>query len=451
MAASSLIIAATMAGCSGASVSNRVDAHASNIGKMAEAQAQEAEKALSRKDAARAVAAAEAAVAAEPKNAGYRSVLGRSYLADGRYASARTAFEDALTLGGGDSRTIVNLALVRAAQGDFTQAQDVLSAHMDKLSAADYGLAMALSGNAHEAIRLLSQAIHDPGATSKERQNLAYAHALAGEWVEARQMASLDLAPAEAVKRVAYWAQMAQPGAETARVAAMIGVPVREDDAGLPARLALNAAGQDAVRLADGDTAGTGVTDGDKALLAAVADEKHSASPLPSLYGPSSDAPVVMPAALPAQKAGPKKAPAKITKLALPELDRAQVKASKAVVTNPAGAGKSSKWVVQLGAFSTQQAAQISHKQQIKRNSALTAYQAVNSKVQVGGKTHYRLALAGFGSQAEAQKLCASIKAQRGSCFVRQSGAEAPAAQWVNKAGSGGGKASANKQRVALR
>ncbi|MEO8723118.1 MAG: SPOR domain-containing protein, partial [Sphingobium sp.] len=202
LAASSMIVAATMVGCSGAALQSHAGLASSKAEKSGAANVQAAEKALAARDAVRAVASAEAAVASDTENASYRAILGRAYLLSGRFQSAESALADAMTLGNRDPRTIVNLALVKTALGNNTQAHDLLAAQMDVLPAADYGLAMAMAGDTNEAIRVLGQAIHDPAAGVRERQNLAYSYALAGRWNEARQMAQMDMAPLAAAQRV---------------------------------------------------------------------------------------------------------------------------------------------------------------------------------------------------------------------------------------------------------
>ncbi|OYW88197.1 MAG: hypothetical protein B7Z20_03135, partial [Sphingobium sp. 32-64-5] len=382
IAASSLIIAGTMAGCSGAGLADRVASGSDRLARMADAQAQQAEKALDRRDAGRAIAIAEAAVAADPDNAAFRTLLGRSYLLGGRYDSARTAFEDALTLGSTDPRAIVNLALARTARGDMNGARNVLSTHIGQLSAADYGLAMAMAGDPDEAIRILSQAIHDPAATAKERQNLAYAYALSGRWIEARQMATLDLPPLDAVKRVAGWAQTAQPGTESARVIAMIGVAPRGDDAGLPVRLALRSKEDAAVQLA---AAAPAATPGDSAALSmiAAAQEKDvSQAPMPAPFvqpepaqvemaarepepapiapvAQAISAPAPIPAPAPIAAPTPVAAPSApmLRARAVPVLRMAIPPAKPVRAWNPVDPAHGSNWVVQLGAFATPQAA----------------------------------------------------------------------------------------------
>ena len=64
----------------------------------------------------------------------------------------------------------------------------------------NYGLALALAGRAAEAIAVLEAAAREQGADATVRQNLALAHALAGDWTEARTIAAQDV-PAEPARR----------------------------------------------------------------------------------------------------------------------------------------------------------------------------------------------------------------------------------------------------------
>lgn len=428
VAASSLIIACTMAGCSGAGLADRIASSSERMARMADAQAQEAEKALGRRDAGRAIETAEAAVAADPDNAAFRTLLGRAYLLGGRYDSARTAFEDALTLGSTDSRAIVNLALARTARGDADGARDLLSSRIAGLSAADYGLAMAMAGDPEEAIRILSQAIHDPAATARERQNLAYAYALSGRWLEARQMAALDLSPLDATRRVAGWAQAAQPGAESARVIAMIGVAPRGDDAGLPVRLALAPKPDATVQMA---AAASETPDRSAALsmIAAAQEQDVSQAPMPAPFQQAEavESPVY-PEAPPQVETPP--APLMRAK-AVPVLRTAIPAARPVHAWSPVDASRGSAWVVQLGAFSSQQAAEAGRARYLSGYAGLQAFPIVDSTISINGRSFHRVAVAGFGDRAGADRLCASIKARGGVCFVRMGGSEAAPERWA--------------------
>lgn len=446
LAASSLIVATSMVGCTGQALHTQAGASAGKLTTMADAQARDAEKALAAKDAAKAIQIAEAAVAASPDKADYRTLLGRAYLMDGRFASARTTFEDAMTLGATDGRSIVNLALIHVAQGDRAAAQRLLNERVDQLTAADYGLAMAMAGNPDEAIRVLSQAIHAPTAGAKERQNLAYAYALSGQWTEARQVASLDLAPVDAAKRVLGWAQSAEPGAESQRVIAMMGVAPRADDAGLPVRLALGANQSASAQLAEAAPA----TD---FIPMPIADEPASAPTLaPALTGASEDerqaiVPEFIPAprkpirvavtapqalAAPAQAASGQTPLSPLLRTTPTLMMKGNIPGARTVALwQPVDAAKGSTWLVQLGAFSSPQSARAGWTQAVRGNERLGLFPQVITQANVNGRNFHRVAIAGFGDRAGAVRLCDSVRAQGGSCFVRMGGPEAAPIRWA--------------------
>ena len=203
----------------------------------ASAFAAKARQALAKRDA-RAVDYAEAAVRLAPEDAGNRALLGQIYLMAGRFASARDALRDALTLAPNDARSALALSLAQIAAGDWSGARETIAAHEGLIPAADRGLAIALAGDPGAAVALLSAAAREPGADAKTRQNLALALALAGNWPQARAIASLDVAPQELDARIAQWAQFARPQGAADQVASLLGVtPVV--DAGMPATLAL--------------------------------------------------------------------------------------------------------------------------------------------------------------------------------------------------------------------
>jgi len=458
IAASSLIIATTMVGCSGAALNSRSGISAGKMERMADAQASAAEKAIAKGNAGQAIQIAEAAVAASPQDSGYRTLLGRAYLLGGRFDSARTAFQDSLTLGSRNVRTIVNLALIHTAQGRSEQARMILADHADALPAADYGLAMAMAGDPDEAVRVLSQAIHDPAATAKERQNLAYSYALAGRWVEAKQMASVDLPPDQAALRVLGWAQLAQPGGESRRVIAMMGVNPRADDTGLPARLALiqPAPQQAPVQMAEAEPAPAPVPAATwpiKTITEAV-EEIPADIPAPVEFAAADPAPAMVPATASAPEPAPqpealKQQPkeqdvspyftAKPAMLANTDIP-APKRAAKWQPVNP---DNGSAWVVQLGAFSTQDAAPGELVLYTRRNAVLSQFPPVHSTAVVKGREFHRVAVAGFGGRGDANEFCGSIRARGGKCFVRLGGPEAAPSIWA--------QALKKPQRIAMR
>ena len=225
----------------------------SGMGKMAEAapqspgtsasaakSAEKAREALEAGKASKAVTMAEAAVAAAPRDAGYRALLGQAYLGDGRFASATTALSDAMELGAKDGNTIIALTLAHIAQGKNDVAADLLKRHFDAIPASDLGLALALAGDTNSAIYVLTEAARAENADARTRQNLALAFALSGRWAQARVLASQDLSLDKIEARMAEWSKLAEQPDARIRVASLIGTSA-QNDAGMPVRLALGA------------------------------------------------------------------------------------------------------------------------------------------------------------------------------------------------------------------
>src|SRR3546814_2333397 len=95
IAGSSLILGGTIAGCASTAPGTHTASASDNDGAQ---YAAAAAKALSQDKDGKAIVAAEEAVAANPQDGAYRSLLGQAYLSGGRFASAETSFEDALSL-----------------------------------------------------------------------------------------------------------------------------------------------------------------------------------------------------------------------------------------------------------------------------------------------------------------------------------------------------------------
>ncbi|MEJ7933751.1 SPOR domain-containing protein [Sphingobium sp. AN558] len=440
-AVASLLVATTMVGCNGAAF--RPNTAAVVPEKEAHKLAARAEKALAARDAAGAVDAAEAAVRAAPDNAAYRQILGRAYVAGGRFASAETSLTDAMTLGNGDSRTIISLALVQVGLGKNDAARALLAANMDKVPAADYGLALAMAGDAEEGVRILSEAIHDPSASARTRQNLAYAYALAGRWKDARVLAGEDLDPLAANQRIAQWAMMADPALAPQRVAVLMGVTIDAADAGMPAALALAPSGS-AVALAEAGPAippappidATYTASGPQTVVA------DPAPPIaPAITETAAPVPVIRASERPVRSAAASKTrPDFITEGRGAKPARALVIAP--VATKPAAriqqvalirpvTGNASNWVVQLGAYESAAIAKEKWMSMARVNGTLAGFPVLTSQVTVKGKPFHRLAISGFSSRADAATLCHSVQAQRGKCFVRESAPGATPQRWA--------------------
>lgn len=93
------------------------------------------------------------------------------------------------------------------------------------------------------------------------------------------------------------------------------------------------------------------------------------------------------------------------------------------------------RFVVQLGAFSNSENAQRAWSQ-AERRFGLGGSQPFTTTIDQGGRTLHRVSVAGFASQADATRLCGSIKAKGGACFVRAAAGDA-LASWAPRSNSG--------------
>ncbi|GAA0284337.1 hypothetical protein GCM10009127_27270 [Alteraurantiacibacter aestuarii] len=212
---------------------------ATNPAPRADISAAAAQEAMAEGRSDRAIRLAEEAVQADPRNAAYRTMLGTAYLDAGRFASAQTSFNDAMSLGDNSPRTALSLSLALTAQAKYEEAAALLNDWEGEIGTSDLGLALALAGQPQRGIHLLSNAIRGGENTVKMRQNLAYAYAMAGRWREARLMAAQDVPADQLGDRMAYWAEMASPLAHEHRIAGLLGVPADVRDQGQPVQLAL--------------------------------------------------------------------------------------------------------------------------------------------------------------------------------------------------------------------
>jgi cell division septation protein DedD/Flp pilus assembly protein TadD len=435
---SSLLVATTMVGCNGAAYKLRSSSAAVAKGdKDAAKFAATADKALGARDFDRALESAEGAVALAPQDASYRQLLGRAYVANGRFASAETALTDAMTLGNSDARTIISLALVKVGLGKNDEARSLLNAHTDTLPAADYGLAIAMAGDAVEGVRILSAAIHDESSTARTRQNLAYAYALAGRWKDARVMAGEDLSPLAAAQRVSQWAMMADPAMGSQRVATLMGVSINGADAGQPVALALAPVATDTPQAfvdAASDVPPPPAIDATGMVEVAVV---KSAS-IPAAFS-EAPAPVIQAERSPVRTAATdfviehkgKRVAAKPVKASTAVAIAAAPVARMQKVAFLKPADKASNWVVQLGAYDNAAIAKERWVSMATVNNNLAAFPVLTSSATVKGKTFQRLAVGGFAGRADAMTMCKAIQANKGQCFVREGAPGATPQRWA--------------------
>lgn len=446
--------------------------------------ADQASEALERGRVSRAITFAENAVAMAPRDAAYRSLLGQTYLAAGRFASAQQSFEAAVTLGAVDSRTIVGQALSLIATDRQADALAILDANATTLPASDYGLALALAGQPQRGALILTDVVRAGGATPRDRQNLALAFALSSRWLEARLIAGQDLPAGQVADRMTHWATLVQADRPAVRIAGLLGTEVVTDD-GMPVRLALNATPAPALAASDDpaplalyappapeDTAelvaaamGDAPQDEPAADFAAVdlpaSDVAPVATPveLASAAAPVESAPVAMtttvngityvsnpviqplrsmvamvaplandappPVAAAAPDAGPApRRPVRVAGTNVPPRPAAAPAPAASPAPRPAapsGPVRTTGWSVQLGAFENLAVAQERWASISRRHAAtLASRDGISTSATVNGRTVFRLSATGFDSRAAATAACTAVRQAGGDCFVRQ-------------------------------
>ena len=462
-AASTLVLGLTMVACRSDSAMVRPNpASAARFDQQAQRLNGEARQAIQRGELAGALDMMERAVELSPRDAGYRLLLADIYLKSGRFEAAAATFADVLELDPNNSRAALAFSLSQIALGRPQVALGQLESLHGRASAADLGLAYALAGLPERAIELLEPEARSLGATPRIRQNLALSYALAGDWQRARSVAAQDVSPAELGARMEQWASMANPSGETNRVAQLLGVtPVA--DPGQPVRLALTPAAPAPVQVPAEPVAVA------EAAPEIAPPEPQTFEPVQFAQAAIADQPVapMFPVALPASEVAPEPAQEAATAsesepqalpvetavhyaaaaqsllrpepAALPVVSETRAPAPvferprprpEAATTRRVGNGR---FVVQLGAYSTERNAErgwIS----AERRFGLADETPGTATFGHNGRTLHRVSVVGFTTHADASRMCRSVRARGGACFVRGNAGDAPV-RWAARYG----------------
>ncbi|MEO6359318.1 MAG: tetratricopeptide repeat protein [Sphingomicrobium sp.] len=430
-AVSAIALASMLAGCAAPgtvrSAANR------NVDQSKMGFASRALMAMNASDFAAAVGYAEQAVEKSPDDVSVRALLANSYFAAGRFASAETAYRDALKFDENQPKLLLKLVLVEIAQGKRGEALTFLAAARPILDPADYGLALALAGQAAEGIAVLDAAARVRGADARVRQNLALSHAMAGDWSSARTIAAQDVPADQLDQRIQDWMRLSNPSRPSDQIAALTGVTPAAADPGQPVRLALR-------------TSNTAVAAAvaQPALPVPVAQAVAQPSVQLAQAVPAFATPVIAPAAAstiaaedepfvevpPARAArliAPRIKAAAVTPVAKAPLRAAAYVPRKAPIHQASyrAAGKSTA-VLQLGAYGSPQRVAAAWDSAARRYTALRAYMPVSARFQSAKGIFYRLSVKGFHSPDQAKNLCISLRRSGGSCFVRSVAGDAP-------------------------
>ncbi|HKT84481.1 MAG TPA: SPOR domain-containing protein [Novosphingobium sp.] len=378
----------------------------------------QAARSLSDADGDAGVARAEQRVARSPDSASARAELAQAYLAAGRFGSAATTFEDVAALGGDNARIGLGMALAYAGLGRDDEAFAVLGRWRGQLPASDFGLAVALAGQPAMGIAVLTDAVRGGDDNAKTRQNLAYAYALAGQWTQARLIASQDVPADQLDARLAEWAAKARPEASRERVAGLIGAPMRGDP-GQPAALALGGR-DDGVRLAAAETVaparelppvmfGQSTDNGFEPAAQALAPE------------PAAGEALAVVAEEPAPRASAKFVATPVIQQAVRNESTFQASFDRMATTRSAQSAKprpaAQTHLVQLGSFTTREGAQRAWAIFVKRDPALKSHVMRISEADVNGRRYYRVSAEGF-NRTSALSMCAAVKRRGEGCLA---------------------------------
>lgn len=390
----------------------------------ADLSASKAQQALQNGRGSQAVSHAEAAVLADPHNASYRAMLGAAYMEEGRFQSAATSFQDALTLGDTAPKTALSLALAQIASGDNRRAIGTLDQWQDGIDPADLGLALALAGETRRGADVLAAQLRGGNNTPKVRQNLAYSYALLGDWRAARLMAAEDVPADQLDARLSEWAAVAKPEDHHARVAALLSVPV-VGDSGQPAALALgNNPGT--TGLAMEAARELPATSGE---LPAVMTDAAPASGYPLPVAPRAAAPASDFANAFAEPAPVETVTTPVVQPVRPSTTATPRRSGRAVAVAPAAepaavaerqpvaVGGAGTHLIQLGSFSSEASAKRAWGIYAKRYPQLSAHDMVITKAVVRGKTYWRVSAAGF-ERASASSMCSTVKQGGQGCIA---------------------------------
>lgn len=426
-AAASLIALATACAGPGSSGPRSASIFGDKVDTANIGLATRAQLALAANDVATAIPLAERAVERSPNDAGFRALLGNCYLAAGRFASAEAAYHDSLSLVATQPQLILKLALMLTAQGKSGEAVRLLAEAQSIIDPADLGLALALAGDAPAALQVLDPAARATGADARTRQNLALAHAFAGNWEQARVIAAQDIPADQVDARMTQWMALAKPARASDQVAAFIGVQPAASDPGQPVRLALNKVDANA-RQAEAAAVPAPVAAPEPVAIAAV---EPAPAPIAEPVAEPVAIAAIEPAPAPEVALEPVRVAAAPIRIARPALSPAAVRLSDTVASLrrnaslPLRSGRS-RAVVQLGAYKSSGRVAVAWGKVAAKHAHLRAYTPVSARFAGAQGIVYRLSVKGFASEREALGLCNSLKRAGSSCFVRAVSGDAP-------------------------
>jgi Flp pilus assembly protein TadD len=348
-----------------------------------------------------------------------------------------------------NGRTRQNLALAYALAGDWTRArtvaaQDVSPAELNQrlqgwaAMARPAGQSVAVANllgvtpveDAGQPVRLalnasaapVAYAEAAPASDANAPDMFAEADASAPVEVAAVEAPAAEAAPAEVIRYAEAPVVVAPAPAPVAEPA-----PVRFAAAPAPAPApAAEPAGNWWPAPAESAPAPAPVQFASAEPAPAAADEAPAPAAVVAVL--SAPSPVLNRTVAPALTARPVYRQAPINRAAA-----VSARLPRSAVSAASGNGN---FVVQLGAFADAANAQRAWNAAQSRHG-VSRDRMRTASVTMGGRQLTRVSVGGFANRAEAVRLCSSIQAQGGSCFVRGNAGDVPNVRWASSAGTG--------------
>jgi Flp pilus assembly protein TadD len=148
-----------------------------------------------------------------PNDREVQAAYGKGLASHGDLQQALEIIQRAQTPDQPDWKLISAEAAIRDQLGQHDQARALYAqalqiAPNEPTTLSNYGMSYVLTGELPQAEKMLRQAIAQPNADSRVRQNLALVVGLEGHFDEAQKIASAELSPDQAAANIAYLKSM---------------------------------------------------------------------------------------------------------------------------------------------------------------------------------------------------------------------------------------------------
>lgn len=148
---------------------------------------------------------------------------GEGLLAVGQFAAAKTAFDIAISLGGGED-AYAGRGIANTVVGNTEEALSDFKAVSPPRGPSNEALVLIVDGRSGEAITVLEALIRSGKAGPRDRQNLVFAYVAEGREGEARAIAHLDLDRATARQTIGFYRTLAAQQPRDRLNALLVGV-----------------------------------------------------------------------------------------------------------------------------------------------------------------------------------------------------------------------------------